>query len=153
MLAVWDTCLEVCGATGRTLHVHLTLSECGGDVSSPGLRAEQQPSARRALTFVAKVPLSPPREGPSRHTGLPPTAPPPLSAASPLCSPGWESPRPLRPLQYKVLLYSLDGRLLSAYCAYEWSLGVKSVAWSPSSQFLAVGSYDGKVRPEQHAWG
>ncbi|XP_045860971.1 WD repeat-containing protein WRAP73 isoform X2 [Meles meles] len=52
-------------------------------------------------------------------------------------------------LQYKVLLYSLDGRLLSAYCAYEWSLGVKSVAWSPSSQFLAVGSYDGKVRTEQ----
>lgn len=48
-------------------------------------------------------------------------------------------------LQYKVLLYSLDGRLLSAYCAYEWSLGIKSVAWSPSSQFLAVGSYDGKV--------
>lgn len=48
-------------------------------------------------------------------------------------------------LQYKILLYSLDGRLLSAYCAYEWSLGIKSVAWSPSSQFLAVGSYDGKV--------
>ena len=48
-------------------------------------------------------------------------------------------------LQYKVLLYSLDGRLLSAYCAYEWSLGIKSVAWSPSSQFLAIGSYDGKV--------
>lgn len=48
-------------------------------------------------------------------------------------------------LQYKVLLYSLDGRLLSAFCAYEWSLGIKSVAWSPSSQFLAIGSYDGKV--------
>lgn len=47
--------------------------------------------------------------------------------------------------QYKVLLYSLDGRLLSAYSAYEWSLGVKSVAWSPSSQFLAIGSYDEKV--------
>lgn len=48
-------------------------------------------------------------------------------------------------LQYKVLLYSLDGRLLSAYCAYEWSLGIKCVVWSPSSQFLAIGSYDGKV--------
>ncbi len=47
--------------------------------------------------------------------------------------------------QYKVLLYSLDGRLLSTYSAYEWSLGVKSVTWSPSSQFLAVGSYDEKV--------
>lgn len=47
--------------------------------------------------------------------------------------------------QYKVLLYSLDGRLLSTYGAYEWSLGVKAVAWSPSSQFLAIGSYDEKV--------
>ncbi|XP_040843743.1 WD repeat-containing protein WRAP73 isoform X2 [Ochotona curzoniae] len=53
-------------------------------------------------------------------------------------------------LEYKILLYSLDGRLLSAYCAYEWSLGIKSVAWSPSSQFLAVGSYDGKVRILNH---
>ncbi|KAF5917412.1 hypothetical protein HPG69_007006 [Diceros bicornis minor] len=50
-------------------------------------------------------------------------------------------------LEYKVLLYSLDGRPLSAYSAYEWSLGIKSVAWSPSSQFLAVGSYDGKSHP------
>ncbi|XP_045714739.1 WD repeat-containing protein WRAP73 isoform X3 [Phyllostomus hastatus] len=53
-------------------------------------------------------------------------------------------------LEYKVLLYSLDGRLLAAYCAYEWSLGVKAAAWSPSSQFLAVGSYDGKVRVLNH---
>ncbi|XP_021510924.2 WD repeat-containing protein WRAP73 isoform X1 [Meriones unguiculatus] len=53
-------------------------------------------------------------------------------------------------LEYKVLLYSLDGRLLAAYCAYEWSLGIKSVAWSPSSQFLAIGSYDGKVRLLNH---
>ncbi|KAM4651427.1 WD repeat-containing protein WRAP73 [Discoglossus pictus] len=53
-------------------------------------------------------------------------------------------------LEYKVLLYSLDGRLLSTYSAYEWSLGIKSVAWSPSSQFLAVGSYDEKVRILNH---
>ncbi|XP_020013970.1 WD repeat-containing protein WRAP73 isoform X3 [Castor canadensis] len=53
-------------------------------------------------------------------------------------------------LEYKILLYSLDGRLLSAYCAYEWSLGIKSVAWSPSSQFLAIGSYDGKARLLNH---
>uniref|UniRef100_A0A8I5NPX8 WD repeat containing, antisense to TP73 n=1 Tax=Papio anubis TaxID=9555 RepID=A0A8I5NPX8_PAPAN len=53
-------------------------------------------------------------------------------------------------LEYKILLYSLDGRLLSAYSAYEWSLGIKCVAWSPSSQFLAVGSYDGKVRILNH---
>lgn len=49
-------------------------------------------------------------------------------------------------VQYKVLLYSLDGRLLSSYRAYEWPLGVKSIAWSPSSQFLAIGSFDEKVR-------
>ncbi|XP_073417808.1 WD repeat-containing protein WRAP73 isoform X1 [Dendrobates tinctorius] len=53
-------------------------------------------------------------------------------------------------LEYKVLLYSLDGRLLSSYSAYEWSLGIKSVTWSPSSQFLAVGSYDEKVRILNH---
>ncbi|XP_074883230.1 WD repeat-containing protein WRAP73 isoform X3 [Buteo buteo] len=53
-------------------------------------------------------------------------------------------------LEYKVLLYSLDGRLLSTYRAYEWSLGVKSIAWSPSSQFLAIGSYDEKVRILNH---
>ncbi|KAG8568570.1 hypothetical protein GDO81_014066 [Engystomops pustulosus] len=53
-------------------------------------------------------------------------------------------------LEYKVLLYSLDGRLLSTYSAYEWSLGIKSLTWSPSSQFLAVGSYDEKVRILNH---
>ncbi|XP_077460311.1 WD repeat-containing protein WRAP73 [Stigmatopora argus] len=53
-------------------------------------------------------------------------------------------------LEYKVLLYSLDGRLLSTYSAYEWSLGVKCVTWSPSSQFLAIGSYDEKVRILNH---
>ncbi|XP_061691129.1 WD repeat-containing protein WRAP73 isoform X2 [Syngnathoides biaculeatus] len=53
-------------------------------------------------------------------------------------------------LEYKVLLYSLDGRLLSTYSAYEWLLGVKCVAWSPSSQFLAIGSFDEKVRVLNH---
>uniref|UniRef100_A0A8C6UJ44 WD repeat containing, antisense to TP73 n=1 Tax=Neogobius melanostomus TaxID=47308 RepID=A0A8C6UJ44_9GOBI len=53
-------------------------------------------------------------------------------------------------LEYKVLLYSLDGRLLSTYSAYEWSLGIKSVSWSPSSQFLAIGSYDEMVRILNH---
>ncbi|NWQ83772.1 WRP73 protein, partial [Columbina picui] len=53
-------------------------------------------------------------------------------------------------LEYKILLYSLDGRLLSTYQAYEWSLGIKSIAWSPSSQFLAIGSYDEKVRILNH---
>uniref|UniRef100_A0A8C5H084 WD repeat containing, antisense to TP73 n=1 Tax=Gouania willdenowi TaxID=441366 RepID=A0A8C5H084_GOUWI len=53
-------------------------------------------------------------------------------------------------LEYKVLLYSLDGRFLSTYSAFEWSLGIKSVCWSPSSQFLAIGSYDEKVRILNH---
>uniref|UniRef100_A0A8C4ZKC0 WD repeat containing, antisense to TP73 n=1 Tax=Gadus morhua TaxID=8049 RepID=A0A8C4ZKC0_GADMO len=53
-------------------------------------------------------------------------------------------------LEYKVLLYSLDGRLLSSFSAYEWSLGIKSLAWSPSSQFLAIGSFDEKVRILNH---
>ncbi|KAM8927069.1 WD repeat-containing protein WRAP73 isoform 2-T2 [Pelodytes ibericus] len=57
----------------------------------------------------------------------------------------WESS-----LEYKMLLYSLDGRLLASYCAYEWSLGIKSVAWSPSSQFLAIGSFDEKIRILNH---
>ena len=47
--------------------------------------------------------------------------------------------------QYNVLLYSLDGRCLSRYNAYDLALGVKTLAWSPSSQFLAIGSYDEKV--------
>ncbi|KAL2103361.1 hypothetical protein ACEWY4_000229 [Coilia grayii] len=53
-------------------------------------------------------------------------------------------------LEYKVLLYSLDGRLLSTYSAYDWSLGIKGLTWSPSSQFLAIGSYDQKVRILNH---
>lgn len=52
----------------------------------------------------------------------------------------WESP-----LEYKMLIYSLSGHCLATYSAYQWSLGIKSVAWSPSSQFLAIGSYDNKV--------
>ena len=47
--------------------------------------------------------------------------------------------------QYKVLLYSLDGRPLMSYSAYDNALGVKSVVWSPSSQFLSIGSYDQMV--------
>eukprot|EP01083_Nonionella_stella_P148816 471752_1 len=45
-------------------------------------------------------------------------------------------------LEYKFLVYSPDGRKLASYVAYENALGIKSVAWSPSSQFLSVGSYD-----------
>lgn len=57
----------------------------------------------------------------------------------------WDSP-----LDYKVLIYSPDGRCLHKYQAYESGLGVKSVSWSPCGQFLAVGSYDQMLRVLNH---
>ncbi|XP_057778536.1 uncharacterized protein LOC130997287 [Salvia miltiorrhiza] len=53
-------------------------------------------------------------------------------------------------LEYKVLIYSPDGRCLAKYQAYESGLGVKSISWSPCSQFLAVGSYDQMIRVLNH---
>ncbi|KAI6696156.1 hypothetical protein NL676_016275 [Syzygium grande] len=53
-------------------------------------------------------------------------------------------------LEYKVLIYSPDGRCLFKYQAYESGLGVKSVSWSPCGQFLAVGSYDQMLRVLSH---
>ncbi|XP_047138743.1 WD repeat-containing protein WRAP73 isoform X1 [Hydra vulgaris] len=49
-------------------------------------------------------------------------------------------------IEYKVVIYSLDGRLITSYSAYDCMLGIKSVAWTPSNQFLAIGSYDQSVR-------
>ncbi|KAI8817774.1 uncharacterized protein EV422DRAFT_590168 [Fimicolochytrium jonesii] len=53
----------------------------------------------------------------------------------------WESM-----LEYKVYIHHPDGRLAGTYSAYDSGLGIKTVQWSPSGQFLAVGSYDQKVR-------
>lgn len=53
-------------------------------------------------------------------------------------------------LEYKVLIYSPDGRCLNKYQAYESGLGVKSVSWSPCGQFLAIGSYDQMLRVLNH---
>eukprot|EP00249_Psilotum_nudum_P019417 c27244_g1_i2 orf=626-1765(+) len=53
-------------------------------------------------------------------------------------------------LEYKVLIYSPDGRCLFKYQAYYNALGVKMVAWSPCGQFLGVGSYDQVVRVLNH---
>lgn len=53
-------------------------------------------------------------------------------------------------LWYKILIYTIDGRCLATYKAYDWALGVRTVKWSPTSQFLAIGSYDKKVRLLNH---
>ncbi|GAB2294098.1 hypothetical protein Dimus_028317 [Dionaea muscipula] len=57
----------------------------------------------------------------------------------------WDSP-----LEYKVLIYSPDGRCLFKYQAYDGGLGVKNVSWSPCGQFLAIGSYDQMLRVLHH---
>eukprot|EP00697_Spironema_sp_BW2_P004277 gnl/Spiro4/15820_TR8515_c0_g1_i1.p1 gnl/Spiro4/15820_TR8515_c0_g1~~gnl/Spiro4/15820_TR8515_c0_g1_i1.p1 ORF type:complete len:470 (-),score=132.29 gnl/Spiro4/15820_TR8515_c0_g1_i1:102-1448(-) len=49
-------------------------------------------------------------------------------------------------LVYTLLVYTPDGHCVHRFRAYENALGIKSVAWSPSSRFLAIGSYDQKVR-------
>ncbi|CAM6111970.1 unnamed protein product [Calypogeia fissa] len=60
----------------------------------------------------------------------------------------WDSP-----LDYKVLIYSPDGRCLFKYSAYENALGIKTVSWSPCGQFLGVGSYDQTLRALNHLTG
>ncbi|TMW64402.1 hypothetical protein Poli38472_013024 [Pythium oligandrum] len=53
-------------------------------------------------------------------------------------------------LEYRVLLYANNGTLLARYQAYENALGVKTMAWSSSGQFLAIGSYDDSLRVLSH---
>ncbi|EDO38446.1 predicted protein [Nematostella vectensis] len=53
-------------------------------------------------------------------------------------------------VNYTLYLYSLDGRQIASYSAYQLALGIKSVCWSPSSQFLAIGSFDQKCRVLNH---
>jgi len=48
-------------------------------------------------------------------------------------------------LRYGVALYSIAGELLGRFSAYDQALGVKAVAWSPTGQLMAAGSYDQKV--------
>lgn len=48
--------------------------------------------------------------------------------------------------QYKLLVYRPDGQLCETYQAYEDGLGLKTVAWNPDGQLLALGSFDQKVR-------
>jgi len=53
----------------------------------------------------------------------------------------WDSPA----LGYKVLIYTADGHLFRTFEKPCEGLGVKTVEWSPGSEFLAVGSYDGRI--------
>lgn len=46
---------------------------------------------------------------------------------------------------YKVLIYTSDGHLYRTYERQCDGLGVKSVEWSPDSDFLTIGSYDGRL--------
>lgn len=48
--------------------------------------------------------------------------------------------------RYRVLFYSLEGKLVGRLEAYPHALGVKSMAWSPDGTLLSVGSYDQCVR-------
>lgn len=43
---------------------------------------------------------------------------------------------------HKALLYSADGHHLATYVASECNLGIRSSAWSPSNQFVAIGRCD-----------
>ncbi|CAJ0748123.1 2550_t:CDS:2 [Entrophospora sp. SA101] len=49
-------------------------------------------------------------------------------------------------INYKVLIYTPNGKLHQSFSAYDIGLGVKTVTWSPTCQFLAIGSYDEKIR-------
>jgi WD40 repeat protein len=49
-------------------------------------------------------------------------------------------------IDYKLLVYSPDGRCLEQYTAYEYGLGIRTVSWSPESQLVSIGSYDQKLR-------
>jgi WD40 repeat protein len=50
-------------------------------------------------------------------------------------------------LDYNIMIYHPDGRLASSYSAYDTGLGIKKVQWSPSGQFLGIGSFDEIVNP------
>eukprot|EP00696_Hemimastix_kukwesjijk_P004594 gnl/Hemi2/15891_TR5251_c0_g1_i1.p2 gnl/Hemi2/15891_TR5251_c0_g1~~gnl/Hemi2/15891_TR5251_c0_g1_i1.p2 ORF type:complete len:446 (-),score=122.24 gnl/Hemi2/15891_TR5251_c0_g1_i1:1365-2702(-) len=54
------------------------------------------------------------------------------------------------PLVYKLLIYTPDGNCRHRFSAYDNALAIKTAVWSPSSHFLAVGSYDQKVRILNH---
>lgn len=53
-------------------------------------------------------------------------------------------------MQYSLLIYTADGHKQQKYQAYKHCLGIKSMVFSPSGQFLALGSYDEQARIVNH---
>jgi WD40 repeat protein len=49
-------------------------------------------------------------------------------------------------LEYKVQIYSLNGTLIKEISQKEESLGIKKIAWEPNGRYVAIGSYDSKIR-------
>lgn len=53
-------------------------------------------------------------------------------------------------VEYKLYIHMMSGSCVCSYSAYnniwEYGLGIKIVKWSPTGQFLSIGSYDEKVR-------
>ncbi|KAG2174743.1 hypothetical protein INT43_005801 [Umbelopsis isabellina] len=48
--------------------------------------------------------------------------------------------------QYKLVVYRPDGSRVTTFSAYDDGLGIKSITWSPTTQLLAINSYDHKSR-------
>lgn len=49
-------------------------------------------------------------------------------------------------IYYKLVVYRPDGSRVTTFSAYDDGLGIKSITWSPTTQLLAVNSYDHKSR-------
>ncbi len=54
-------------------------------------------------------------------------------------------------LEFQVLVYGLDGSCLTSYRDHTDGLGIKSMAWSSTGQFLAVGTYEQVRLPVREA--
>lgn len=62
------------------------------------------------------------------------------------CLAVWDSPAH----SFTVAIYSPEGECLATHQPYSHALGVKCLAWSPSGQLLAVGSFDQVRGPSVH---
>ncbi|CAM0138761.1 unnamed protein product [Umbelopsis sp. WA50703] len=49
-------------------------------------------------------------------------------------------------IYYKLVVYRPNGSHVTTFSAYDDGLGIKNITWSPTTQFLAINSYDHKSR-------